>query len=281
MPIKTKQVKYDKYSVETIYIGESIDLKKVQEGIKQYSFLNRDVPLVMKVLKDQYVVLTKFGTLTFWNVPVRLRPQLIKEIQTYVKNKRESYAYDEDTKVLIGGGVEKVTFEKVYSESLGVEKIKIISHVLSQSVALERYEDDIEKSFIELEGIVENLKTKGKAFLSEKELLKQIGRVLSVKQTVISHLSIFDKPDEIWETPELERLYNRMDAEYDLRARFDVLDKKANYLSDISKMLMEFLAEKRNAFLEIIIIALIVFEIGLWFLPPSAEVLKYLSNLFN
>ena len=195
--MKNKQVKYDKFSVETIYIGESVDLKKVQEGIKHYSFLNRDVPLVMKVLKDQYVVLTKFGTITFWNIPTRLHLQLTKEIQPYVKNKRDNYAYDEDTKVLIGGSIEKVTFEKVYSESLGVEKIKIISHVLSQSVALERYEDDIEKSLTELEGIVENLKLRGKAFLSEKELLKQIGRVLSVKQTVISHLSIFDKPDEI------------------------------------------------------------------------------------
>lgn len=280
MATRTKKVNYDKYSVDTIYVGESIDLKKVQEGVKHYSFLNRDVPLVVKILKDQYVVLTKFGTMTFWNVPVRLRPQITKEIQPYIKNKRSSYSYDEDTKVLVGGSVEKVTFEKVYSESLGVEKIKIISHVLSQSVALERYEDDIEKSLIELEGIVENLKLRGKAFLSEKELLKQIGRVLSVKQTVISHLSIFDKPDEIWESPELERLYNRMDAEYDLRSRFDVLDKKANYLSDISKMLMEFLAEKRNAFLETIIIILIVFEIGLWFLPPPADVWKYLSNIF-
>jgi len=280
MVTKLKQAKHAKYSVETIYIGESIDLKKVQEGVRQYSFLNRDVPLVVKLLKDQYVVLTKFGALTFWNVPHRLRSQFIREIQPYVKSKRSSYLYDEDTKVLVGGGVEKVTFEKIYSENLGVEKIKIISHVLSQSVALERYEDDIGKSLAELESIVENLKLRGKALLSEKELLKQIGRVLSVKQTVISHLSIFDKPDEIWESPELEILYNRMDAEYDLRSRFDVLDKKANYLSDISKMLMEFLAEKRNAFLETVIIVLIVFEIGLWFLPPSSEVLKYLYNLF-
>lgn len=278
MATRTKKVNYDKYSVDTIYVGESIDLKKVQEGVKHYSFLNRDVPLVVKILKDQYVVLTKFGTMTFWNVPVRLRPQITKEIQPYIKNKRSSYSYDEDTKVLVGGSVEKVTFEKVYSESLGVEKIKIISHVLSQSVALERYEDDIEKSLIELEGIVENLKLRGKAFLSEKELLKQIGRVLSVKQTVISHLSIFDKPDEIWESPELERLYNRMDAEYDLRSRFDVLDKKANYLSDISKMLMEFLAEKRNAFLETVIIVLIVIEIGLWFLPPFSQIWAYFSK---
>lgn len=281
MTTKIKQVKHDKYSVETIYIGESVDLKRVQEGIKHYSFLNRDVPLVMKVLKDQYVVLTKFGTITFWNIPTRLHLQLTKEIQPYVKNKRSSYSYTEDTKVLVGGNVEKVTFEKVYSGGLGVEKIKIISHVLSQSVALERYEDDIEKSLMELEGIVENLKLRGKAFLSEKELLKQIGRVLSVKQTVISHLSIFDKPDEIWESPELEMLYNRMDAEYDLRSRFDVLDKKANYLSDISKMLMEFLAEKRNAFLETVIIVLIVIEIGFWFLPPFSEVLKYLSSFFS
>ena len=255
MANKSKQNKYAKYQVETIYIGESIDLKQVQESVKQYSYLNRDVPLVVRLLKDQYAVLTKFGALTFWNLPQRLRSQFIKEIQPYVKNKRDSYSYDEDTKVLIGGNTEKVTFEKIYSESLGVEKIKIISHVLSQSVALERYEDDIGKSLAELESIVENLKLRGKAFLSEKELLKQIGRVLSVKQTVISHLSIFDKPDEIWESPELERLYNRLDAEYDLRARFDVLDKKANYLSDISKMMMEFLAEKRNAFLEIIIIS--------------------------
>ena len=279
--MKNKQVKYDKYSVETIYIGEYIDLKRVQEGIRRYSYLNRDDPLVAKLLKDQYAVMTKFGTVTFWNVPVRLRQQFLNEIQPYVKNKRSSYSYDEDTKVLIGGSVEKVTFEKIYSESLGVEKIKIISHVLSQSVALERYEEDIEESLTELEGIVENLKLRGKAFLSEKELLKQIGRVLSVKQTVISHLSIFDKPDEIWESPELERLYNRMDAEYDLRARFDVLDKKANYLSDISKMMMEFLAGKRSDFLEIIIIVLIVFEIGLWFLPPFPQILEYLSKFFS
>lgn len=280
MAIKNPKVNYDRYSVDTIYIGESIDLKRIQESIKQYSYLNRDDPLVIKILKDQYVVLTKFGTMTFWNIPVRLRPQLVNEIRPYVKNKKEHYPYDEETKVLIGGSVEKITFEKVYSEKLGVEKIKIISHVLSQSVALERYEDDIEKSFIEIESIVENLKLRGKAFLSEKELLKQIGRVLSVKQTVISHLSIFDKPDEIWESPELERLYNRMDAEYDLRSRFDVLDKKANYLSDISKMMMEFLAEKRNAFLETIIIILIVFEIGLWFLPPPSQIWTYVSKFF-
>src|SRR3989344_6913651 len=280
MTTKIKKVNYSKYQAETIYIGESIDLKKVQEGVKQYSYLNRDDPLVIKLLKDQYAVLTKFGTVTFWNVSVRLRQQFLNEIRPYVKNKKEHYPYDEDTRVLIGGGVEKVTFEKVYSAHLNVEKIKIISYVLSQSVALERYEDDIGNSLSETEAVVDNLKTKGKALFSEKKLLKQIGGVFSVKQTTVVHLALFDKPESIWESPDLETLYNRMSYEYDLKVRFDVLDKKIDYLSDISKMMIEFLAEKRNAFLETVIIVLIVIEIGLWFLPPFSQIWVNLSKLF-
>ena len=270
--------KYVKYQVETVYIGESIDLKKVQEGVKQYLCLNRDDPLVVKLLKDQYAVLTKFGTVTFWNVPIRLRQQFLNEIRLYVKSKKEHYPYDENTRVLIGGNVEGVTFEKVYSAHLNVEKIKIISYVLSQSVALERYEDDIGNSLSETEAVVDNLKTKGKALFSEKKLLKQIGKVFSVKQTTVVHLALFDKPESIWESPDLETLYNRMSSEYDLKIRFDVLDKKIDYLSDISKMMMGFLAEKRNAYLEIIIIVLIIIEIGFWFLPPFSEVWTYLSK---
>lgn len=275
--IKSKQVKY---SIETIYIGEYIDLKKIQEGVKQYTFLNRDHPLVVRLLKDQYAVLTKFGAITFWNVPHRLRIQFLNELKPYIKAKKESYPYDEDTKVVVGGETDKVTFEKVVLPHLDVNHIKIISFVLSQSVALERYEDEIDSSLSEVGVIVENLKSLGRAKLKEKSILKQIGKVLSVKQTAVAHLSLFDKPEEVWESPHLEIMHNRLSVEYDLRIRFDVLDKKINYLSDISQMLMNFLAEKRNAFLEIIIIILIAVDIVLWFIPPFPEVMNYLSKIF-
>lgn len=274
---KPKQVKY---SVETVYIGESIDLKKVQESVKQYAFLNRDHPLVVRLLKDQFAVLTKFGAVTFWNVPRRLRTQFLNEIRQFVKAKKESYPYDEDTKVIFSGDADRVTFEKILLSHFNVNHIKIVSYVLSQSVALERYEDEIESSLSEIGAIVENLKISGKAMLREKEVLKQIGRVLSVKQTVVAHLSLFDKPEEVWESPELEKLYNKLNSEYDLRVRFDVLDEKTVYLSDISQMLMNFLAEKRNAFLELIIIILFVVDLALWFLPPFPEVVSYISKIF-
>ena len=194
MTTKNKKPQLVKYALETVYVGEYIDLKKVQENVKQYSFLNRDHPLVVRLLKDQYAVLTKFGAVTFWNVPYRLRAQFLNELKPYVKAKRESYPYDEDTKVVFGGEIDKVTFEKVFLSHMDADHIKIISYVLSQSVALERYEDEIETSLSEIGAIVENLKTSGKAMLREREVLKQIGRVLSVKQTAVAHLSLFDKP---------------------------------------------------------------------------------------
>lgn len=279
MPNTTK-TKYVKHAAETIYAGEYIDLKKIQENVRQYAYLNRDHPLVIRLLKDQYAVLTKFGAVTFWDVPYRLRSEFLKEMQPFVKSKKGAYNYDEDTKVFVGGDTVKITFDKVFLSKLGVQEIKIISYVLSQSVALERYEDEIETSLSEIGTIVENLKSSGQAMLTEKQLLKQIGNALSVKQTAVAHLSLFDKPEEVWESPELENLYNRMNAEYELQDRFDVLDEKIKYLSDISQMLMNFLAEKRNAFLETIIILLFVVDLALWFLPPFPEVLNFVRNLF-
>jgi uncharacterized Rmd1/YagE family protein len=276
-----KRFQYIKYAIETIYIGESIDLRKVQEGLKHYTFLNRDHPLVIQILNNTYAVVTKFGAIVFWNVSSGLKNQFIKDIKPYVKSKKEHYPYDEYIKVFVGAFENKITSGRIYLTNLDVNHIKIISYVLSQSVALERYEEDIETSLSEIGIVVENLKTIGRARLREKTILKQIGSVLSVKQTAVAHLSLFDKPDEAWESPDLENLYQKLHVEYEIKDRFSVLNEKINYLSYVSQMLMNFLAEKRAAFLEIIIIILIAIELVIWFLPPFSEILNLLFRLFQ
>src|SRR3989344_3230938 len=259
----TKNIKL-KYVVEAVYVGESIDLKKVQENLKQYSFLNRDHPLVLRILKDQYLVLTKFGVVVFWNLQEKLKKQVIKELTPFVKSKKESYPYQEKIKVMVGTVADRVLFGRVDLAELSVDKIKIISYVLSQSAALDRYEDDIVANLLNLEGFMESLKTKGRVMLKERDLLRQIGSTFSVKQTTVAHLSLFDKPDEVWESPELETLYHRLHLEFELQDRFDVLDEKIDFLSENTKMLMDFVIEKRGNFLELIIIILIVVEIALF-----------------
>jgi required for meiotic nuclear division protein 1 len=260
--------KLNTFSLKTRYLGEQTDLKKIQENIKKYRYLNRDHPLVVQLLDHEYAVLTKFGTVTFWNTGESLANQFIQEIIPYIKNANPLYDYTDTLEVHIGPGTERVTFEELHVKDLDVEKMKIISYVSGQSAALDRYENDINERLDELGRVVENLKTSGRTRFTQGSLLRQVGHILSVKQNAVSNISLFDKPDETWERAELEKLYNELHSEYELRDRFDVLNEKIGFLSENNTMLMNFIASQKSNFLEIIIIILIVIEIFLlpeWF----------------
>src|SRR5437879_1680134 len=82
------------FTLETRYLGEQMDLKKIQDSVKKYRYLNRDHPLVIQLLEGQYVVLTKFGTVTFWNVKRSLAAQFTKEITPFIKSTRSVAEYD-------------------------------------------------------------------------------------------------------------------------------------------------------------------------------------------
>lgn len=252
--------KKKEYTVEAFSVGESVDLKRAEESLKHYVFLNRDHPLVLQFMKDSYIALTKFGVVVFWNVPEADRRRFFAELAPFVRSLRSHYPYSESIEVFIADG-DHVTAKGIYLSMLEIERIKLVSYAIAQSVALERYEEEAEKHLGDLEVVITNLKNTGRALLRERDLLKHVGRILAVKQTAISHLSLFDKPEEVWESPALEKLYTLLSNEFDLQARFSVLDKKIDFLSENSRMLMEFLAEKRNAFLELIIILLIAIEV--------------------
>jgi uncharacterized Rmd1/YagE family protein len=249
------------FSLLCLYLGDSIDLKKLQENLKKYPFITREHPIVLKLAPGQYVVLTKFGTITFWNVPKKLREELIEEISPFVENFNKNYSFLDTLKVLIRKELEEVKFGKVYLTKIDKEKVQIISFVLSQSVALERFEKEIEERVLELERVINILKSGIWRGLKEKKLLSQIGDILSVKQRTISHLSLFDKPETTWERPEIERLYNKLYFEFELPDRFDILNEKIKFLSDHNKILLDFISAQRSNFLETIIIFLILVEV--------------------
>lgn len=265
MPIKRRK-NLKKFLLETRYLGEHADLKKLQESVRKYHILNRDHPVVFKLLDDQYAVLTKFGTVTFWNVGKELAREFTKEIAPFIKSRRGSYDYTDTLKVYVGLKTEKATFEELYVKDLDLEKMKIISYVSAQSVALDRYEDEIDERLAELGRVVDNIKSSGRTKVNQSSLLKQVGNVLSVKQNVVSSLSLFDKPNETWEREEIEKLYDKLRGEYELRDRFDILNEKIDFLSENNTTLLNFISSQKANFLEIVVIILIVIEIVLFVL---------------
>ena len=255
-----------KFSVLTFYLGDGIDLKKLKEVFKEYPIITREHPVILRIDKGRYAVLTKFGTVTFWNVPKQLREKFIDAISIFVENFDKNYPYFELLKVLIREGPEEVKFEKVYLSKLDKEKIQIISLVVGQSVALEKYEKEVENEIIEAEEIINSLRTGKLRWQKEKKLISQIGEILAVKQKAISHLSLFDKPETTWERIEIERLYNRLYFEFELEDRLDILNEKIKFLSDHHKLLLDYIAAQKSSLLELIIIILILVEIFIFIL---------------
>jgi len=65
----------------------------------------------------------------------------------------------------------------------------------------------------------------------------------------------------LWDRPDLERLYARLEDEYELKERVDNLNRKLSVISETAKVMTDIIDTRRSLRLEFIIVLLIVFEV--------------------
>jgi uncharacterized Rmd1/YagE family protein len=94
-------------------------------------------------------------------------------------------------------------------------------------------------------------------------MLKLIGNALLVQQRVSGRVAVVEKPDVVWDKPELERLYARLEDEYELKERVEALDRKLTVIAETANALTDISDTRRSLRLEWAIVVLIVFEIVL------------------
>ena len=78
-------------------------------------------------------------------------------------------------------------------------------------------------------------------------------------------VAVEEKPDVLWDRPDLERLYARLEDEYELRERASALHRKLTVIGDTAQVLSDLIDTERSLRLELIIVLLIVFEIAITF----------------
>ena len=91
--------------------------------------------------------------------------------------------------------------------------------------------------------------------------MRLVGNVLAARHRLTGTAQVDERPDLLWEHPELDRLYVRLEAEYELTERAEVLTRKFGALGDFTEVLLDIVQDKRAFRVEIAIIALIAFEI--------------------
>src|SRR5438034_4781171 len=76
------------------------------------------------------------------------------------------------------------------------------------------------------------LQRRGRTGSQAKELLQQIGDVLLTQHRMVGRVEVEEKPDVLWDHPELERLYARMEDEYELVERSRAMERKLALISE-------------------------------------------------
>jgi uncharacterized Rmd1/YagE family protein len=94
-----------------------------------------------------------------------------------------------------------------------------------------------------------------------RELLRHIGGTLLVQQRMIGRVEIQDKPDLLWEHPEVERLYLQLENEYELRERNTVLERKLTLINQTAETVVNLMQNRSMLRVEWYIVILIVVSV--------------------
>lgn len=145
----------------------------------------------------------------------------------------------------------------------------IIAHVISQSVALELYEQKLTDYYQKSRDLIDAADTF--SVFKRTRLARFAKQLVLIRHDMLIELYLLDKPNILWDNEDAEALYNRLACALELKDRFDVVEYKLNNIKDDIIMVMDLTNHNHSSFLEWIIIVLIAVEImmGLyeWFGP--------------
>ncbi|WP_370156019.1 RMD1 family protein [Ferrovibrio sp.] len=250
-------------TVRAILLGERIDTA----GLERSDAIST-TPFAFRAGDHGMVALFRYGAAVTAGLSPVEEDDILRMIRPRVSG---AYAQLEDEVVTLrlgeGNGEDAIPpGGPVLVKDLSPERFLVIADVLGKSVALAHNEREVSKVFDIIDPLARSMAGDGRVPGNRKQLLKLIGESLLVQHRVAGRVAVEDKPDVLWDRPELERLFSRLQDEYELTERADALAGKVTVIQNTTRALTDLIDARRSLGLEAAIVALIVFEIILTFI---------------
>jgi uncharacterized Rmd1/YagE family protein len=243
--------------VRALLLGDRIDTS----GLERTDVLST-TPLAFRAGKEGVVTVFRYGVVVLFNLAVLeedevlrgLRERIVRPItQREDETATIEIAPDKDEQILPGG--------PILLKSISPEHMLVIADALAKSVVLARDEREVASVIEVIEPFARQLAEKGRTPEGRHAILKHVGNALLVQHRVSGRVAVADKPDVVWDRPDLDRLYARLEDEYELKERAEALSRKLAVISDTAEVLTDMIDTKRSLRLELIIVVLILFEV--------------------
>lgn len=245
-------------TVKSLLIGQVIELRRLS-GLK---ILSRE-PTTIEVEDNGFAVLFRFGVVVLFNVGAEAETGLLARLHPLIQE-----PFDNPVVELLDIEVRPGTSERIEEGCLilpaaEVPLLQVVADILAKSLVLDHYEQRAAGAFDRIEPLAERMQAGGRLPRQAKRLLLHIGEILQIQHRMVARAQVGEKPDILWDHPELERIWQRMENEYEISERQIALERKLDLISGTAETLLGLLQDRRTLRVEWYIVILIVIEIVL------------------
>ena len=239
-----------------LFIGERIDLRALETTHRLAM-----APMAVSAGTEGCAVLFRYGVVVLFSLTPLEEVAFLKHIEPLL-GERFPRAEMEEVEIALDPGMgERVDNGIIYLHEFSIERLQIVADILAKSVVLAYHEASVARVFDKIEPLAVGLQQEGRGWRKSEELIRYIGGALLVDHKMVGRVEVGEKPELLWERPELERLYARLEDEYEIRERHLALERKLGLVSRTAETLLDLLQHHRSLRVEWYIVILIVLEI--------------------
>jgi uncharacterized Rmd1/YagE family protein len=246
--------------IHAYQVAEFISIKSFKQSKPEKIFYSDTDELFYAEGKDRYLYVFKYGAVCFIGYTEKERKAAIKEALKYARNElkapiEESFMIKEDKRN------EEIGFHSISVKKWEPKLIQLIMLNVTQSVALDYYSELAEFMLEDTRKYTNQLETRGRIRIGQKNLKKYIGKTLNLKNRISESLYILDAPPATWEDEYLDKIDIGLKKTFDIQNRYNEISDDISIIKENLELFKDLMQHRELAILEIIIILLILVEV--------------------
>ena len=242
-----------------VYLGEELDLKAASAS---YGARAGGTDPVFVPVGQGRAALFRYGVVVFLGADADERRTALTALEPHVLGRFSAYEVEEAT-ILIEPESEEHRGRDgvILLRRIDHGRLSVVSEALAKSTALAHYEREVGGLIDLVEPLTRSLREGHRPIRGHRRLVTQLGSALLTQARVMGRHEVIEKPEVTWDQPELDRLFTRMSAEYELEERARILSAKAEFVSGSIQLLIDMDRHRQSIRVEWYIVLLIVLEI--------------------
>jgi uncharacterized Rmd1/YagE family protein len=241
------------------YLGDRLDVRGLAgAGALAWS------PLVLQVREGGWAVLFRYGAVVLVGLDASEEQTFIRTLEPHV-TRPHAEAQIEEIRLAVDPrrdeGLDPAGV--LWVRDTDPPHLQVVAEAIAKSAALAHYETEVGSVFTELEPLVAGVHRGWRGGPGKGKILAQLSHALNTQARIMGRVEVTEKPELTWDAPELDRLYERLAAEFELVERDEALTRKTDFMSQSADLLMGMAQHGQTLRVEWYIVILILIEIVL------------------